>query len=214
MTSRELIAEGRRLERPCVALRPSGGGTAVAVWYDNDEDENSETGWCPQLSVDASVIPGLGLTNGSWITLLTPDQSCEGGRIEIESARPKRTGTDLYAHPISVIPPVDAVFSRGSAAAHDWIRSHGWEPNERYNSNFGDAAIAEEYERIWFQENPMYRDDNTYAVLGGWHWPGSDDDWHELIDDTLLILTLRHSEPWVEAWRKKDGSFNVIQRIT
>ena len=48
----------------------------------------------------------------------------------------------------------------------------------------------------------------------GWHWPRADSDWHEMLDDQLMIFTLRDSEPWVEAWRTRSNQFRVIQRIT
>jgi hypothetical protein len=53
-----------------------------------------------------------------------------------------------------------------------------------------------------------------YAMLGGWHFPGQDDDWAELVDEQLMVLTFRDSEPWVEGWRMRSGDFKVIQRIT
>ena len=61
--------------------------------------------------------------------------------------------------------------------------------------------------------HPLYQDGDVYAVLDGWHWPGPDHDWHDLIDEHLMILTVRDSEPWVEAWRMRTGEFRVIQRI-
>jgi hypothetical protein len=113
-----------------------------------------------------------------------------------------------------VLPPIDAVFARGSEAVGEWIRSHGWERTDRYNDNFKDAAIVREYEHIWTREFPLYSESDVYAVLGGWHWPCADDDWHALIDEQLMVLTVRDSEPWVEAWRTRTGQFRVIQRIT
>jgi hypothetical protein len=67
---------------------------------------------------------------------------------------------------------------------------------------------------VWQREHPSYQRDETYAVLRGWHWPGSDDDWYDLIDQQLLVLTIQDAEPWVEAWRSRPGGLTVIQRIT
>ena len=72
----------------------------------------------------------------------------------------------------------------------------------------------ESYERLWQKECPMYRESDIYAMLGGWHFPMPDDDWHDLVDEQLMVFTLRDSEPWVEAWRTQTGDFTVIQRIT
>jgi hypothetical protein len=113
-----------------------------------------------------------------------------------------------------VLPPIDAVFARGSEAVGEWIRSHGWERTDRYNDNFKDAAIVLEYQRLWQREFPIYFESDIHAVLGGWHLPMPDDDWHDLLDEQLMVFTIRDSEPWVEAWRTRTGQFGVIQRIT
>jgi hypothetical protein len=91
---------------------------------------------------------------------------------------------------------------------------NGWERGERYNDSFKDRALVEQYEDIWTREFPIYFNSDIYAVLGGWHFPCADDDWHDLLDDQLMVFTIRDSEPWVEAWRTKTGQFKVIQRIT
>ena len=60
----------------------------------------------------------------------------------------------------------------------------------------------------------MFFESDVFAMLGGWHFPGQDDDWEELMDEHLMVLTFRDSEPWVEAWRLRTGEFKVLQRIT
>lgn len=214
MTSEQLIDEGRKLQRPCVFLRPQVNGSVAAIWHERDEDEIESTGHHGWLTVDARHVPGLSPSVTGYISVFTDEENCEGGRVVVSPSWPKRAGTELYAHPASVLPPIDAVFARGSAAVGEWIRSHGWERSERYNNNFKDAAIVEEYQRIWMSEFPIYLESDIYAVLGGWHFPMADDDWHELIDEQLMVLTIRDSEPWVEAWSTKTGEFRVIQRTT
>jgi hypothetical protein len=214
MTSEELIAEGRRLERPCVFLRPTGTGPASAVWYDRDRDEIESSGYRCWLTVDATRVPGLSLSPKGYVSVFTDEERFEGGRIEVTSSWPARAGTPLYAHAASVLPPVDAVFARGSEAVAAWLASHGWDRGERYNSNFADDDVVEPYADTWMREFPLYIGSDIYAVLGGWHWPCADDDWHDLIDEQLVVLTVRDSEPWVEAWRTRTGEFKVIQRIT
>lgn len=213
MTSEQLIEEGRQLQRPCVFLRPVGTGPVAAVWHERDNDEIESTGHHCWLTIDARHVPGLVSVKG-YISVFTNEENCEDGRVEIAPSWPKRGGTELYAHPASVLPPIDAVFALGSESVGQWIRSHGWERTDRYNDNFKDAPIVREYERVWMQEFPLYFDSDIHAVLGGWHWPCADDDWHDLLDEQLMVLTVRDSEPWVEAWRTRTGQFRVIQRIT
>ena len=214
MTPEQLIAEGRKLQRPCTFLRPQGTGPVAAVWHERDDDEIESMGQRCWLTVDSQHIPGLPLSIHGYVSIFTDEEKRQGGRVEVASSWPDRRGAPLYAHRASVLPPIDAVFARGSDIIGDWIRSNGWKRTDRYNDNFKDAAIVSEYERIWMSEFPLYSESDVYAVLGGWHWPGEDNDWHDLIDEQLLVLTVRDSEPWVEAWRTRAGQFKVIQRIT
>ncbi|REK21201.1 MAG: hypothetical protein DWQ45_22630 [Planctomycetota bacterium] len=214
MTSEQLIAEGRELQRPSMFLRPQGRGPVAAVWHERDEGQIERTGHHCWITVDSRHVCGLSTSVSGYLRIFTDEEKCEGGRVEVVPSWPDCAGTKLYAHPASVLPPIDAVFARGSDAVGDWIRSHGWERTERYNDNFNDADIVREYERVWLDEFPLYNESDVYAVLGGWHWPCADDDWHHLIDETLMVLTVRDSEPWVEAWRTRAGRFKVIQRIT
>jgi hypothetical protein len=214
MTSEQLIEEGRKLQRPSTLLRPEGTGPVAAMWHERDDDELESTGHHCWLTVDARHVPGLPPSVTGYLNVFADEENCEGGRVEVTRSWPKRAGTKLHAHTASVLPPVDAVFARGSAAVGDWIQSHGFERTDRYNNNFKGRDIVAEYQRIWMEEFPPYRESDIYAVLGGWHWPGQDDDWHQLIDEHLMVLTIRDSEPWVEAWHTRAGQFKVIQRIT
>jgi hypothetical protein len=214
MTSAQLIEEGRKLQRPCSFLRPQGTGPVAAVWYERDDEEIESTGHHCWLTFDARHVPGSSPSVTGYISVFTNEKKCEGGRVEVTPSWPKRGRTELYAHTASVLPPIDAVFSRGSEAVGEWIRSHGWQRDWRYNNNFKGRDVVREYERVWQQEFPIYFESDIYAILGGWHFPMADDDWHELLDQQLMVFTLRDSEPWIEAWRTRAGQFRVIQRIT
>ncbi|OYV96722.1 MAG: hypothetical protein B7Z73_00210 [Planctomycetia bacterium 21-64-5] len=148
------------------------------------------------------------------MSLFTDEVKCEGGWVEFSRAWPERPGVQLYAQPASVLPPLDAVFFRGSELVGDWLQANDWERDRRYNHNFKDEQVANQYEQVWFSEYPLYLQSDIYAVLGGWHFPGPDDDWHDLVENQLLVLTIRDAEPWVEAWRTRDGGFRVLQRVT
>jgi hypothetical protein len=207
MTFEELIAEGRKLERPCLLLRPHGEGPVVAVWHERNRDEIASTGHRAWLTVDARHVPGLPVSVAGYLTIFIDQERCQGGRVEQSASWPKRAGTPLYAHAASVLPPIDAVFARGSQAVADWLASHG-------NENFPGATAVEKYEDLWMKEFPLYTSDDIYAVLGGWHMAWPEGDWHDFIDGQLMVFTLRDSEPWVEAWHMASGEFRVVQRIT
>ncbi|CAN5586470.1 hypothetical protein BH09VER1_BH09VER1_40550 [soil metagenome] len=214
MTPEQLIQEGRQLQRPCSFLQPEGTGPVAAIWYARDAAEIEATGYRCWLTIDASHIPGLPSSITGYVSVFTDEKSFKGGRVEISPSWPQRTGTELYAHPASVLPPIDAVFARGSEAVGEWIDSHGWRRTIRYNDNFKGASVANAYERLWFEEFPLYAEPDVYAVLGGWHWPCADGDWHDFIDDHLMIFTFKDSEPWVEVWHTANSEFRVIQRIS
>jgi hypothetical protein len=214
VTAEQLIAEGRKLQRPCFFLRPEVSGEVAAIWYERDDDEIEETGHHCWLTVDARFVPGLPSSITGYIGVFSNEDDCTTGKIEITPAWPKRDGVKLYAHSASVIPPLDAVMARGSDVVGEWLKANGWERNCRYNGNFKDKGTANAYLDVWQAEYPLYFESDIYAVLGGWHWPGQDDDWYDLIDEQLMILTFRDSEPWVEAWRLRNGGYKVIQRIT
>ncbi len=158
------------------------------MWYQRDCENLGETDERCWLTVDSRQIPGLPPLLTGYVSIYTDEVNCRGGRVEVTPSWPTRAGTPLYSHPAAVLPPVDAVFARGSEAVGEWIRSHGWDRHERYNNNFGDREIVEEYDRLWMAEFLIYFNSDIYAVLGGWHFPCADDDWHDLIDDQLMSI--------------------------
>ncbi|MDR3460492.1 MAG: hypothetical protein P4N60_23940 [Verrucomicrobiae bacterium] len=214
MTPDQLIAEGRKLQRPCYFLRPEVSGEIAAIWYERDDDEIEETGHRCWLTVDSRFVSALPSSITGYISVFSNEDDCESGKVEISATWPNRDGIKLYAHKADVIPPLDAVMALGSDAVGEWLRANGWQRGWRYNNNFKDKATVNAYWKVWEDEYPLYFESDIYAMLGGWHWPGQDDDWYDLVDDQLMVLTFRDSEPWVEAWLTKSGGFKVIQRIT
>ena len=132
MTPPQLIAEGRQLERPTVFLRPHGTSPIAAVWHKRDRKEIAETDYRCWLTVDAQQIPGPPASITGYLTIFSDEEGDEGGRVERVLSWPERAGTALYAHTVSVLPPSDAVFARGSAAVGQWIASLGWARDDPY----------------------------------------------------------------------------------
>jgi hypothetical protein len=212
MTPEELIAEGRQVQRDCVFLTPSGEGEAAATWHREATNIPPEPGFQPWLSIDTRFVPGLDSKDARFLTVFTSDEELTG-RIDIVATLP--AGRPLYARPANVLPPIEAVFALGSDRVGEWLLENDWARDTRYNPNFADAAIVERYDQQWFKEYPVYANDpDIYAMLGGWHFPNADDDWHDLVPQRLIALTLKDSEPWVEAWQAPGGELHAIQRIT
>ena len=213
MTGEELIAEGRQLQRPSWFLRPEPLGEVAAIWHDCNEDEIESTGHHCWITIDARFVPGLPSSTIKFLRVLTNEDDCEGGKIEVSAENNRREGIKLYAHPANVIPPLDAVMLKGSDAVGQWLAAHKWQRDWGYNGNFQDEA-AKAYNRVWFAEHPMYRESDIFAILGGWHFQFPDSDWMNQLEDQHVILTLRDSEPWVEGWLTRNRDFKVFQRIT
>src|SRR5262245_18160751 len=96
MTPELLIAEGRRLAKPCVFLRPEGVGSVAAVWHDADAQEMEKSGFRCWMTVDARYVPNLSDNDTGFISVFTNEEDCVGGRIEVNSAWPNRRGVPLY----------------------------------------------------------------------------------------------------------------------
>lgn len=212
MTVEELIAEGRRLQRDCVFLFAHGTGEPAATWHHRPLRDSTHLGDSPWLSIDARYIPGFEAAQAGVLTVFTSDD-CETGRIDEVASLP--AGLPLYAHPAVVLPPIEAVFALGSERVQAWLDANGWSRTDRYSNGFPDRTLVEAYERQWAQEHPILgQHGDLYAALGGWHLPGADDDWFDLLHERLLAVTVKDSEPWVEAWEASNGRRHVIQRIT
>lgn len=213
MKAEQLIAEGRKLQRDCNFLKPAGKGEPVAMWFESDPDDESITDWRRWMTLRADALPNPKSPPTVFFSLYT--KGSEFGLLDFVDGWPPRNGIPLYAHPTSVLPPIDAVFALGSEDVGMWLTANRWERSTRYNSNFPDATLVRQYEEVWRTEHPVFKDDpEVYAATGGWHLPGQDNDWHDLLAAKLLVTTLRDSEPWVEAFQLPDGDFKVIQRIT
>jgi hypothetical protein len=211
MTADQLINEGRRIQRRTVLLAPDVAGDCAAIWYDHKDREESADGCRCWLSVNGTFIPSR--NKAGWLSVFAEHRGGGGGRILVTPSVLKSDGIRLYAREIVVLPPLDAVISYGSLAVGQWLTENNWKREWRYNSNFRDRAVAEAYQAVERRENPLYWK-GAYASLGGWHvgWP--DEDWHELVNEKLLVQTYMDSEPWIEAWELRSGAFRVIQRIT
>ncbi len=213
ITIEKLIAEGRKLQRSCNFLKPSGNGEVVAMWFEPDPDDESITDWRRWMTIRADALPNSKAPNTVFFSLYT--KGGQEGLIDFVDGWPPRNGTPLYAHSASVLPPIDAVFALGSDEIGEWLAANSWPRNERYNGNFPDSNLVRKYEELWFSEHPVFKNDpEIYAFTGGWHLPGQDSDWHDLIPAKLLVTTIRNSEPWVEVFQMPDGDYRVYQRIT
>jgi hypothetical protein len=214
MTGDQLIAEGRRLARPCSYLRTSGENFA-AIWRGEGIIPCGDGSCRHWLTIDCRYIPEGEAQLSGCLSIYTNKDDCVSGIIAVDDTLPLPDSTDglkLFAHTSSSLPPLEAVFKFGSSEVGDWLLSHNWRPEWGYNDNFSDRTPVETYEREYQNQLPLFSG-CAHAVLGGWHMAWPDGDWEELVDKRLIAWTFAESEPWVEVWEEK-RRFCVIQRIT
>lgn len=177
-----------------------------------DYDDYNRTRVRRWVTVDGRFIPSFGLHEPTFLTVFSHERRDDEGRVEVTKCWPEQPGVPLYAYPVSVLPPIDAVFAQGSPAIDHWLSSHGSKRTDDFLSSLDDEAI-QGYEEAWRAESPIFASDIS-AVLGGWHMMWPEGDFNDLLKDQLLIWTLEEPEPWVEVWRTAAGDFKVRQRIT
>ena len=214
MTGDALIAEGRRLARPCVHLRPNGASSNfAALWRGPGLVPPPAGDYQHWLTIDCRFLPaGVG-PSGGCLSVYTDNHDRYGAAGYDPSAAldSARGGRPLYTHPTVSLPPLEAVFLRGSPAVGAWLAEIGWQPDWGWNGNFPQAEVADAYHEALRANLPL--DGDVFAVLGGWNVPWPDGDWAELAELPLVVLTLAESEPWVEVFNTPDG-FRVIQRVS
>jgi hypothetical protein len=214
MTGEQLIAEGRRLARPCVYLRISGQHVA-AIWGGEGIVPCGDGPYRHWLSIACRYIPAGTDGRAGCLSIYTNETDCVSGIVAVDDSLTLPDSTDglkLYAHPESSLPPLEAVFKLGSSEVAEWLAANDWQPDWGYNDNFRDWIPVETYERAYQNQLPLFNE-SAHAVLGGWHMAWPEGDWDELVDKRLIAWTFAESEPWVEVW-ENESRFRVIQRIT
>ena len=212
MTLEELIVEGRKISRPAWILNPGEMQQALAYWYEFDPEVVEETGERLWMVVDAKLAyPDLTIP-APYLGIITSEEERKGDvrfMFELPAG-----GVPLGGKLCQPLPPLEALFVCGGERVQHWLERNHWAKCQRYSEGFPSQELAESYITSWASEWPLYQCRTAYAILDGWHHPGPDQDWFELIDSRLLAWTLRDAEPWVEAWLLPSGRFQVIQRIT
>ncbi len=207
MTPEYLYAKGRRLSRDCQLLRETGPGDPVAMWWRPNQAEIKRTGVRCWMSFRFDAVPGCPEGLRGIGTVFTDEQDLESGSVEVSTDWPQRPGVPLFGTITKPIAPWDMVMASGTPAIVDWRQTADYRQEIR--------PLEDAYDRVWQKEYPCYFNDDTVAVLGGHYMPGPwVDDPSHYMDMTLLVLTLRDSEPWIQVWVDRIGGFHVLQCIT
>jgi hypothetical protein len=219
LTPDELIAAGKELARPAVALYDKGKQYA-AVWRGAGVVPPGPGEWRHWISVDARFLPDNPRKLGGVISVYEwsgrGEAPCEVHVIHDQRATlPKQPdGTKLYAKEFQCLPDVDAVFQFGSKKVKDWLEATSWNHDTDYK-----RSPVKEYLKLVQAQHPFSANDGAFAMLGGWSWCFNwcytiDEEypWH-LLQKALIVLTVAESEPWIEVF--DDGKkFVTFSRIT
>ena len=219
-----LLAEGRKLARPAVALYDKGKEYA-AVWGGKGvvppgKPSQGEARWKHWISIDASRLPDNPRKIKGVVSVyewLGDDK--DWGAVKVyhdpKAALPRKPdGVKLFARKFQCLPDVDAVFHFGSKTVKDWLKANSLDTDSSY-----EVSPVKEYLEVVRREHPFMSRDGAYAMLGGWSWCftwcyGMDEKypWH-VFKKALIVLTIADSEPWLEVF--DDGKkFVTFSRIT
>jgi hypothetical protein len=240
----ELIAEGERLARPCLLLSDQqDSGSYTGIWGGEGVLRPSAGPWKHWLTIECGWLSKQGLPLTGLISVYANEDDCTTGQVVHEgTARLPKKPTNpasvygrkarlnrvrwaghpdargsiaLYGREGMSFPPIEAVFKYGGSAVKRWLRSLGLPKREQWDPYFQARGSVHVYDEEYRKRCPMFDSQlRIAAVLGGWHTEWPDGDWVQHTRKQLVLWTLWNSEPWVEVWFTKEGSFEVKQRIT
>lgn len=219
LSPQALLAEGRKLARPAVALYDRGKKYA-AVWRGAGVVSPGPGEWRHWISIDTSFLPDNPRKLTGVVSLY--DWWADDDRMgelkvvqDFQTALPRKTeGTKLYAKEFKCLPDVDALFHFGCKEVKAWRKVNKLDSDASYR-----VTPVKEYLDVLHREHPFVSQDGAYAMLGGWSWCftwcyGTDEEYPwRLFKKPLIVLTIEDSEPWIEVY--DDGKkFETFSRIT
>ncbi len=225
MTADELLAEARRIARPCVYLtKGAKDGPLAGVWGGQGLvplDAANHRHW---LTIDCRILPkefnDLNLTGA--ISVYSDEEDCEGGQC-VRDPRLKSINagkrTPLYACPGTTLPSLALLLRSGTPVIRKWLAEVGCDLSAPFlTSHSGIKEVGDIYTRTLLAADPTRKARSPiYATLGGWPVEVYEDDWTEDVKDKRarqLVFTHADAEPWIRVWADAKGSFHVRQLIT
>jgi len=214
----QLLAEAQHLARSCTLLVPQPNSEPVAaIWGGPGIVMPPDDSELHRITIDCRFLPPYlqGLTGCISVYNVADNHALNPVSHDPLRILPSmfHTGVKLYPQPAISLPPIEALFRFGSSAIQDWLTANRWHREWEYNDNFPDRDVANAYNQIYQDQNPLYSG-TAFAVLGGWHFPWPDGDWDELLKQKLIVWTFEDAEPWLEVWHDTNEHFRIIERIT
>jgi hypothetical protein len=217
MNEWEFWGEGLAIRRACTHLKSTQDDNAplIGVWGGTGwkQHESDKQHW---LTVDLSHYPDNSLS-GYLAIYERKVWKPTWFRIEYIEKTTRSfddiQGTLLYGYPADVLPPIHALYRVGSNSVRQWLMDIDWYSSHGTFGNRDAKPIIDFYERKLAENMPFYLS-GIHASLGGWSLPWADSDWDDLQEHHYILSTYEWAEPWVEVWKRPDGTFYTIERIT
>jgi hypothetical protein len=224
MTADELLAEARRIARPCIHLTASSkDGPLAGLWQGKGvvpvkapEHKHWLSLDCSQLRAEFSDLKLTGV-----LSIYTNEEDCEGG---ICAHDPKQSldgakGKQLFAKPATTLPALTSLLRSNTPLIKKWLEEIGARLDQRFITyQKGIKELTGAYHKAYQATDPKYDAKSpVYAGVGGWPNEIYEDEWAEEVNDPKarqLAFTFRDSEPWVQVWVDGKGKFHVRQIIT
>lgn len=226
MTIDDLIAQAKRLARPCVLLSETGKGEVAGYWGGERSDfpntvppsATALRSYRHVVTVDAAWLDKVGIAGVTGSIGFRLVETVEGRismgvlRSPTPFAAMECDGLPLFAAMDVSLPPFAAICLYGDDSVATWLASLGLERHQYIEAT--SEPEAEAYEEFHVEHSHLSRHDID-AVMGGWHelWP--EDDFYLPLEMRLALLTLRDAEPWYEMMRSAGlGNWTVREHIT
>jgi hypothetical protein len=217
MNEYEFWGDGLAISRPAIHLKTAQVDNAplVGVWGGMgwNQQDGDRRHW---LTVDLSHHPNYSLV-GYLSIYERKVWKPTWFRIEYIGITTRSfdeiQGKLLYGYQADILPPVHALYRFGSASVRQWLTDMDWYSSHGTYGNHDAKPIIDFYERKLAENMPFFLS-GIHASLGGWSLPWTDDDWDDLQEHQYILCTYENAEPWVEVWKRPDGTFYEIERIT
>lgn len=201
----DLVAEGQRLAKPAILLRPKGT-EVIAIAGGNGVGEPPRKAMEHILTVACSALPDNpnGLTGV--IGVYRVDEDAMVKAVYFPDAQLSRAtgGTKLHGARHDCLPPFGVLVQKGSAAVKKWFQSQkvaGRDAESWAESRTqGDFPELDRYLAAFRASHPFFtvKSKTNNFMLGGWtlEYP-SGSEWFAIMNKPLLISKLG-GEPWLE----------------
>lgn len=221
MNTAQIIAEFRKLSRPCQFLAAANPGDQIlGVWGGTKGVVPPPPGlWEHRLTIDCTWLARNGFNLRGCLSVYGD----AGGKTQNMFTAVNNPQAILPAEfddgiPLSgleqpSLPPIEDIVSSGQSLIEGRLKALGVSVNDLWKKEFRRSEEADRYDRDYHESCPLEMADTEgiYAAMGGWHLMWPDDEAYER-DGRLVLWTFHGGEPYLEVWLTSTGELRVQPR--